>query len=453
MNSDQYEYFVALANDRSGNETTAQSIASDMLIDDIVRYLGIHVIDDSDPVMRAVLTDFQITIRNQIERSDSAPAAGFQVIDRYVSYDKNDAPTVYLLARYARPALQDERTRLQAIFYEQIETIDRPLRQGDQLERAAHYIAALERYMEAARFSSLEDTEDARIKFEDSIHRIASLIGRFVFTKLNDNLVAETRNDFPEPFLARLTSGIDGLPVFDAPILVSYKVLRPNGDLGVRTASFKTDSDGIIRFQHPVPEFAGNESVTMWLSIFDQLEDIDDVIPNLRVHIDPLIDLALKQRVVFYYQITPPVAKIATGILVTETDFGGNPRRETNTAQGVLQALTDAGYEVAILKFDPRQLIENSSSELIAILQRAFRGQFERIIYGITMLEAFEELDNGAQVTVSGTLNVLEIEEGRIMYTIALSQRSRSSSLTNAVGVSFRRLGIKFGEDLVNNLN
>ena len=441
---DKWEYFYAVGEDRNGDITRAEQAAVSNLIDSIVRYIGVRITVESSATARASLDSFESSVEQQVLQVGSARVDGFQIVDRYM---ESDANRVYLLARYDRMALEQERERLEALFYERVEAVDRPLRDGAERERDGDYIGAIISYFEAATAAATSEIENVDVKFEQSLIRIRDIMARFELDKLNDNLNANLGETLISPFIAQLTFGTSQQPVYSAPMLVGYKKPLPNGHIAVGTSSIKTDEKGEAQFEHPPLELIGAQTVTMWLDFSDYIDALQEVAPDRRNYIDELTDLIQNKRVLFNYSADSNFGDVPIGLAVLETDISGSQLESDHAAQGIAQELSRAGVLIKRVTLES-QRYRDTSPETLEYLQGIFGQQLQYVVVGVVSLSEFEQLDDGILARVSGNFRVVRLADGIVLHSEGLSQRSRSSP-TGAIESAFSNLGIKFAKQFL----
>ena len=74
-----------------------------------------------------------------------------------------------------------------------------------------------------------------------------------------------------------------------------------------------------------------------------------------------------------------------------------------------------------------------------------------RVVYGIVAIQKFTEGD-GYVVQVGGTMHVVDLQSGRMLYTRTLSTRSRANNASSAISAAFQSIGRTFGRDIARKL-
>ncbi|HUX13237.1 MAG TPA: hypothetical protein VMW87_09415 [Spirochaetia bacterium] len=447
----RYEYFVGLASDGAGDVAKADERATHSLIGEIVRFLGVRITASTTAEARTTLESFQATVVEQVKQSGSAQVSGFQVADRYVQR-QGDKVTVYILGKYERAALLQEQQRLSALFQERIAAVSGPESRGDQLLAVGEEYAAIQKYIEAAVAASSSRIDNADVKFERNITKARAAVSDIQITKLDDNLSATVNEPFSEDFLAKVETTVADVvkPVAHAVLTVSYRELsRNNGRVSIATATVTTNRDGIARFTHPVPALVGSDTLTMRLDLTASVAPLDSAPRRYQPLIGSLLDAIGAKRVSFSYTVVSRARDIPISVVVLDTDIASNPTGENGTASGIQSALSQEGFTIPSIDFDPRKLSGRNDAEIISALRAA--GQQKRVAYGTVAIQEFQEGD-GYIVKVGGTVKVADLASGRILYSRTMSTLSRGDNAASAISAAFQTLGTNFGKDIARSL-
>jgi hypothetical protein len=451
---DQYEYFVGSASNESGDRVAAEEQAVNSLIAEITRFMGVRITAESTATAKSSLESYQASVTQVVKQSGSAQVAGFKVVDKFVDQREGGQVSVYILGRYNRQDLLKEKRRLAELFEEQIRSVEEPEEQGKALAAEGKYIQAIQKFTEAAAAAAGSTIDNADVKFERNINNAKSVVEKISLEKLNDNISGAVREPFGETFDLRVYALEDGeeTPIEGANIRVSYKIIRSNGRTGVKSVNRETNSDGILSFEHPVPEIVGTETVTMALDLSSYIEPLEDVSRSYQSAVEGLTDLINEKRVSFQYTAISRAKEIPTGIVVLDTDIAGNPTGNSNTASGILESLSQANFSIRTLNYDAEKLADLSDPQLIAEIKKQFGGQIDRLIFGVVSLDKFDESDDSYLVRVSGTVKAADLASGRILYSKSSFKNSRGSSSKAVISSAFKSLGIQLGEEMARNL-
>lgn len=448
----RYDYFVGLASDPSGDVAAADEQATNALIAEIVRFLGVRISTDTTAEAQTTLEDFKATVVQQVRQTGSAEVTGFRVADRYVQ-KQGGKVTVYILGRYDHAELLAEQQRLSELFQEQIAAVTGPEREGDQLLAVGKQYAAIQKYIEAAAAASRSGIDNADVKFERNVNKARTAVSELRISKVNDNLSATLNDPFTEDFLARVEAvvGDSTVPAAGVQLTVSYREARANGKVGVATTTVRTNSDGVARFTHPIATLVGSDTLTMRLDLSASLASLDSTPHNMQALIGSLRDAVASKRVEFSYTVVSRAVATPISVIVLDTDNAGNPTNENGTASGIESALAAQGFTIPAISYDPKRLKGRSDAEIIGALKAAAAAGQGRAAYGVVSIQEFQEGD-GFVVKVGGTVKVADLSSGRILYSRSMFTLSRGDNASSAISAAFRTLGRNFGEDMARTL-
>jgi len=449
----QYMYFTGSGTSRTGDIAEGERIAGGVVLDAIMRYLGVEITSKTTAVAKGSLDSFKTDITETLVSKSSGRITGLKVSDRWVER-KAGAVTVYLLVKYNRIELLKEKKRIEKLFKEKIEAVSEPEKKGDELtERKSYYRAAIE-YIEASAAAFKSGIENADVKFERTVNKAKAALANISIIKLNDNLTGFAGKALKEPFKVKVVSGTTredtGIP--DVGIKVTYKVLTKRDRKRIKSVLIKTDKNGYASFLHPIPQFVGSGNVTMMVDITSYLGMLEGVPVKLQDMVDSLSEAAAKQKVVFHFNISSFAKNIATGIVVADLDASGKPIKETETENGLLGIMTGAGFKVSSLPIKSWKIIGKSDNTVISMLSGVSGGKVKRVVFGYGKISGYEQDKETVIVKVTGTVKVVDLSTGDILLSVDKTKSALGSNASTALSTAFYKLGEDLGKELVNKL-
>ncbi|NOY10233.1 MAG: hypothetical protein GXP33_15475 [Spirochaetes bacterium] len=449
----QYMYFTGSGTSRTGDIAEGERIARGVVLDAIMRYLGVDITSKTTAVAKGSLDSFKTDVTQTLTSRSSGRIAGLKVSDRWVEQKAGEV-TVYLLVKYSRVELLKEKRRIEKLFKEKIEAVSEPEKKGDELaERKSYYKAVIE-YIEASAAAFKSGIDNADIKFERTINKAKAALSGISIIKLNDNLTGFAGKALKEPFKIKVVSGTTeknpGIP--DVSIKVTYSVLTKRGRKRINSVIIKTDKDGYASFLHPVPQFVGSASVVMMIDITPYLGMLESVPSKLQNMVDGLSEVAAKQKVVFHFNISSFAKNIATGIVVADLDASGKPIEETETENGLLGIMTGAGFKVSSLPVEKWKIIGKSDNAVISMLSKVSGGKVKRVVFGYGKISGYEQDKETVIVKVTGTVKVVDLSSGDILLSVDKTKSALGSNVSTALSTAFYKLGEDFGKELINKL-
>lgn len=441
-------YFVGSAREESGSLPKAEENATYALIAEITRYLGVEVTAETTSEAKAELDSFTSNLTQVVKQSSSARVAGFRIADRWV-HDEGDAVTVYLLGEYDREEIEAERERLAEIELTKARAVSVPEQEGKRLEGDGRYFDAIKKYVEAAAAAYKSDLANAKVFFERNINSARAVVSKLNLAVVRDNIQALVGTPFEDALVVRVLygEGSGARPVPDVSLEASYRETR-NGRVTVRSTALLSDHDGDVVFLPPVSASVGSVSVTFRLDLESYLEPLRGVPAELKPQVNALEDLIVSRRAVLTYTCFSRAKDIPTGVVILDVDKAQNPMSSSETASGVLQGLTNAGFNVSALPFDAALLKGMNDAQVVELLAKTYGSSVERIVFGVIGIEDFTQDGDQFLVKVSGAVKTADMRSGKILYTYQTFNRGIGKNSASAVSAAFRNLGVKFGEDL-----
>jgi hypothetical protein len=450
---DQYVYFTGSGTSSRGSLAEAEEVARGGVLDEIMRYLGVRITSETTATARASVDDFQTDVVQQLTSKSSGRVTGLEIAEKW-QVQQAGGLTLYLLARYNKTDLAKEKRRLEEVFQEKIEAVSGPEMEAQELQSRGQLYKAAVRYLDAASAAFKSDLENVEIKFERNINQASDAIRSIGIVKLNDNLSTFMGHEFDEPFRAKVVNGstADDPGVEGASVRVVYKVMRSSGRPAVRTETVKSDASGFVSFQAPAPNFVGKEQLTMSLDISDAMESLLDVPDELYSQVEGFEQLVLSKKVAFSFESESMASRISTGVAVFDLDASSNPIALTETSAGLLEKLSQAGFQVNNLPVAVTNIAGRPAAQVAQFLKSNFSGQVERAIFGTAKISDHAQDKDIVIIQVTGTVTVVELASGKTLLTVNKSKRAQSTNASAALSTAFKKLGEDIGEAIINQL-
>ncbi len=449
----EYVYFIGSGSDGGGDSAAAEQAAVSSLVGEVTRYIGVRISSDLTIDTRASMEEVEERVTESIRQQSSAQLSDFKVVDKWI--DRSASPTVviYILGAYSRPALLEEKDRVEAIFREQQEASAVLEAKGAELERGGRTFEAVTAYAESALAAITSGVENGDIKFERTINKARNALAGISLVPVSNTLSGMMGKPFSGELVLRVTSSADtgSRGLADVPIQISYKELRSTGRTGVAVVTLLSDRDGYVRFVPPVPRFVGTDQVVMTVDIRALLDPLSALPGKYQEAVDGLRQVAASRKGVFEYSVSSAAASIPTGILIMDLDRSGKPIPISDTLAGVQEALTAARFALRGIGAD-FSLLTLPDEETIAKLRELYGSAVRRVVFGVARIVDFQESGGNFIVKVEGTVKTADLDEGRIIFTDSKIKSARGSNSASAISAAFKGLGGAFGEALVNNL-
>ena len=337
----KYKYFIGSGSSKQGDISEAEDNAIRDLMDAIIMYIGVEVTSDTTATAKASLNEFESNISQSVKTKGEARISGFEIKEK-VPHEKDEEITIYILAAYNKIELNKEKTRFKKKFEERIEAISGPEKEGDRLSGEGKFYEAAIQYIKAAGAASTSKVTNAEIKVERNINKAKEAIEKINLIKLNDNIVGLAGKPLPEPFMLKVVNGASasspGIP--NVVIEIGYKEMTKKGKLRSRSQKMKTNTDGTLLFEHPIPDFVGSETVKMALDLNAYLEPLWDVPAKFDEMVDGIDSLVVGKRITFEFSAESNAKNIDTGIVILDIDENATPLTKNETSSSLLNSLT-----------------------------------------------------------------------------------------------------------------
>lgn len=443
---DRYEYFVGYAVDPS-SRVKAEDAATQALISEIMRFMGVRITAETTGEAQASLEEFSVALGRTVKEEGSARVSGFKVVDRYWYEDENGI-TVYILARYERDALLEEKARLEALFKEAEEAISGPERRGERLLMEGRYAEAAVAFLDAARAAASSSLENREVRFQRNLDKAVRALQPLEIEVLRDNLTTYVGEAFPAEFQGRVVR--EGEGVVGATLLISYRETTSAGRTRVRTVPVVTGDGGEFSFSLPVMQVPGSGEITVRLDLSSALELLEDLPGTFREAADAVKKVVLSKQAVFHYRVESRSKTVPTGVLILDLDSSGGLLKERGTERGLMRLLSQEGFS---LKGIPEgvETLSKQGEEAFVSWARA-RGDIARVIVGNARIDEFSEDGDGVMVRVSGYVKVVDLVTGRVIATVEAFKRARGRSAEVALAAAFASLGEVLGEKVLASL-
>ncbi|MBN1798641.1 MAG: hypothetical protein JW822_08680 [Spirochaetales bacterium] len=450
--SEQYVYFSGQGFNAAKNIGEAEKIATDDLINGIMRFVGVRIHSQTSTDVVATADSYESELRKQVTQSGSARVTGFQIVDKWIQ-TLDIGVTVYILARYDKQELYKEKERMEQLFIETIEAVAIPEREGSEYFRQGRYFEAIIRFLEATLAAAESDLENKDIYVNRNIDDAMQALERINLYKLNDNITAFVGQELNESFTVKVAEGhvINTRGVPGVALEFSYKKLQ-NLNKKTETSVMKTDKDGVSDFKHPVCQFVGRETVTVMLALGSYFTKLDDIPRKYQAKVDGFKRLALSKKVIFDFTVLSRVKDIPSGIIVADLDSNGQLISGSNhTASGILESLTQNGFNIKQVAMSPALILNKSDGTIIQLIKNNTTG-VERAIFGTAQI--LDERKDGSRyiVKVTGTIKVVDIASGKILFEKTIIKSGLGSSLNAAKNSSFKAVGKELGKAVARGL-
>lgn len=442
--SAQFEVFVVSASGESA--AVAEEAAGFTLLNQINQALGVDITVVTTAQARASFDSFETDLVQQVTQTGTGRVDGLRVADRYISEQAGQF-VVYLLGEYETAAFRAERSRRESLLRQEEELLSAPESNGDRLASSGRLTQAVAAYAGAAHAASGSRLQQAPIVLGRSLRKALELARRIQLSLVSGPATVEIDGPM-EAIVYRLTDDRNN-PVAGAGIEISYVERRGSRDR-VRTEVMITDSRGIVSFVHPAPGGVGEFSTTARL----QIEPVLTLLRSVRGYepeIDALTNALIAVRATHSFIVLSKARTIPTAVFVQDRDAGNRIVGQGRTSEGVVHALSAAGFTLRVVASDLVDAETAQPDEIIRLVAEATGGESRRVVYGTGAIVE-TRTDDGVLVKVRGTAAVLDLESGEVIYAVDAVKNARGSTAERALTTAFFELGREMGDELAGNL-
>jgi hypothetical protein len=452
----EYTYFVGRGTSENGQRKEAREEAVKALLDEIINSLDVRITEQTPEKAKNALREFRTALSKQLSVEPSKAGESVVMIKDHWFAQQNSGVTAYLLAQYEKEALEQVKTRIKSLFSNSIESTTAAEQEGDTFFDAGSFYQAALQYVKAAAAALSSDDktkETTNTRFERNIAKAKNALSNIYLLPLNHHLKTYAGQPFQDPFLLKITTeeGREGPGLPGIPIRITYREKNANNRLETARRVVESDDEGVVAFTRPPPEFVGSEKIIMNLDLHSHMQLLEEVPDHLTKHVVSLQELIDSKKVRFQYTSLSRAQDIPTGILISEVDRAGNSRESSDSAEGVMERLSEAGFDIRIMPLEiPVNALQDKT--VIKRAQEEYGDRVDRLIFGVMQIADFSDHNGNYIVEVRGTLKVAELKTEQIIYSAVKSKRTRGGNIRSAMSAAFKALGREFGEDMSANL-
>jgi hypothetical protein len=443
---DTYTYFVGSASDQAGDAAKAEEMATNALIGEIMRSIGVVVTSETSATAKSTLDSYQASLTQTVKQSSTNRIAGFEIKEKFSAKDsKTKRTTLYLLARYRTEDLAAEKARIAAVFQEKLDAVARPEAEAKSLLSDGRAFDAVRRFIDAASAAAGSNIDNADVKFARNVNAAKDAVARIGFVKLNDNLSGSANLPFSADFRARVVFGdsasAPGVP--GAAVKVGYQAKAANGRLVVKSETVKADDQGIVSFRPPAPNFVGKAALTMSLDLSSALEPLDSAPKQYDDLVSGLEDQIAAKKVSFSYVVGSAAKSAKTAVVLLDVAADGSALATKLASPALLDALAKEGFAVRSPGFDAGAILSGDDAAVLAAARKALAGTADRLAYGTVRLDSIGE-DSGMKVAgATASVKVIDIASGAVLYSTTKTGEAVGSDDRAATEAVLRQLAGK----------
>ena len=442
-----YSYFVGQASAPEGRLSDAMGDAAANLVASIVQYIGVAVRVDTSATAKATLDSYSAEIRQSVTTEAASRLSGFLIKERYVFTDKaSGRVTVYVLAAYATADLEREKARIAALFKEKEDAVAAPEAAAAALAKAGRAYEAVGKYIEAALAASASGVENAGLKAERNINSARDLAARLRLSSVAAPSRAFVAEPFATPFTFRvsLEGGNGSGGVAGAKVLVRY--LRRQGTrTASKTESATTNTDGLLSFSPPPPDFVGKGRLTVGLD-FRSAMDLLAALPGVYSQAAGALEDELRaSSIEVSYDIDSKAKDLPTALAIVDIDDGG-ALSGTQTQDALAEALTRERFALRPSGIDAASLATMGDAAVLAAARvaapAALGGAYARLVYGRALIIRVRKDGSTFIAEAKADIKAIDLSSGALLYSAERAASGLGPDEAAARKAAYRDLGL-----------
>ncbi len=392
--------------------------------------------------------DLETLIAGMIEDGSRA-VDSFGSIKRREWVATSKGMNVYGLFRMERDAPRWLEERLAERYYGSDEILAEILASAAVLEKDGKLYSAAEELIRAAAYVFGRGLPLEKKRADEYIARAFELLKR-IDIRISSVPERAFVNRRVEPF--HLYCSVEEDAVADVEFLVQYQGRKRDGSPGQFERRLVSNETGIVEFFHPFIPFSGQAGVVFSAGSRDFRTSLSTLDEN-GLDVEALKEWSAANRFSHQLLVEAVDREISTGIVVLHADITGKSLELNDAASGILEELTQAGFNVSIMNLDPDEITEAGEDSFLRDLKAAYKGDYDRVLFGVVGINDFEARSESYRVATSGYLKMADVESGEILVSLERDKSVESRNDGLAVSASFRELGKAFAQDLISALD
>lgn len=445
----KYTYFVGSSS--GADSATAMGDATASLIAGIMQYMGISISVSSSAEAKASLTDYQAQITQTVKTESKGRLAGFEVVEKFVQKDgQTGRYTAHVLARYETKELQQEKSRIEALFKEKIDAVAIPEQKGDAAANEGRLLDAIRSYAEAMTAAAGSDIDNAQLKLERNAKKASGIAATLVLSIASGSGAQIPQGGALPAITARLMANRGGseMPVAGAPLVITYPRKLSSERVGTATAQAFTDTNGFASFNVPAIDIAGAYRVSLQID-FASISDLFSSLPSWALPYSDAVQVDLSGNVVY---ATYTVVSAAKNTPLAIAARASNPATAAKLDLGAFSnslkgALAKQGFVVT-----DSQLPSDAPPD-IAQMRASAPPNVQRFAVASLEMGSISKDGDYFIASVTGSVNVYDLKNGALLYAANKSAQGMGMSEAEAISSALRSLGGQvFANELLSSL-
>ncbi len=255
---------------------------------------------------------------------------------------------------------------------------------------------------------------------------------------------------YEEPLVIQVVSR--ELPLANTLVSVEETLQEADGEEVVSTVFVRTDAEGYAQINLTTPPATGTHRIFVSIAAENALTPIfpeeAGVLSSASINeetVEQLASIIDAQRTLIRIAIVSQAAEYSMNVYVQDTDISDSIIEGENTATGIVQILSEAGFVVSIIPV-------KGEVETLSLSEVFTSSDADRVAYGTAKIMSFEESAGGYSVELNASVDVYDRRTGAELLSIRRTQRGDGANSSSTVLAVFRVLGTKIAEEMLRGL-
>jgi hypothetical protein len=312
-------------------------------------------------------------------------------------------------------------------------------RVADELAKQGRYFDAVTGYVAAAAAAVSDGHPPLPARFRATLAKAQEVFSHFTLASVTPAQTTRVGQPFGSTFDVKLTygSGPDAPLIPAAALRFSYKA-KVNGRLAVTGQSVKTDAQGLVQFELPIPDFAVRDSLVALVDVNPWLEALASAPKDLRDSVASFENLSGDRRLQLPYTVESASKQVPMIVALADFDDKGGVIRRQETTTALIAALQKVGFQTSGIPVNLSLL--KSSNDNVILAAWKFQGKTTgRAVYGTVALVSVTADGSQFRAEVAGTVKVADLATSKPVYQLKSSAVASAGDKASSVVQAFRQ--------------
>lgn len=312
-------------------------------------------------------------------------------------------------------------------------------RAAEELLRQGRYVDAVSGYVLAASATVAEGRTPQPARFRSLLGKAQDILSQFTLSSTTPSQTTQVGKPFLSTFDVRLTfgSGAQAPAVAAAPLRFSYKV-KKNGRPAVTGQTIKTDANGVVSFEFPLPDLAARDNLVVLFDVNPWLEALVSAPKDLSDAVAGLETVSGERKLQLPYTVESASKQVPMFVSLADFDDKGTVLRRQETSGLLIASLQKAGFQTSSIPVNPTLLKSTNDSVILAAWK--FQGKTQgRAVYGTVNLVSVTASGSQFNAEVLGQLKVVDLATSKPVYQLKSTKVSTAADKASATTLAFRQ--------------